>query len=195
MGGLIPHWKKKFTPVISQSWCSICNHHLIKLAAFLPAPFHLGYPKEKSTPVLFLEPWWLFGFQQRLASFVCVWLCYKMSMLLILTTQFLLGTAIQAMREIVFVCVNVKGISTKVTFISHWDLELNLSLLIWDWVQSALKPLRKTFTRRWMESLDYKRCSPVLEEKHVLVATAVSESPPCLPCCLVSNQPWAPVLL
>lgn len=39
-------------------------------------------------------------------------------MLLILTAQFLLETAVQTMREIVFVCVNVKGISTKVTFSS-----------------------------------------------------------------------------
>lgn len=82
-----------------------------------------GYPKEKSTPVLFLEPWRLFGFQQRVARFVyvCVrvYLCYKMSTLLILTAQFLLGTAIQTVREIGFVCVDVEGISTKVTFGSH----------------------------------------------------------------------------
>lgn len=78
---------------------------------------------------------------------VCVLLCYKMSMLLILTTQFLLGTAIQAVRGIVL-CVLMSKESQKGDIQLPWGLELNLSFLIWGWVQGALKPLRKTFTRR-----------------------------------------------
>lgn len=66
-----------------------------------------------------LAAFWFPAKSSQVCVCVCVYLCYKMSTLLILTAQFLLGTAIQTVREIGFVCVDVEGISTKVTFGSH----------------------------------------------------------------------------